>query len=134
MAAVTLLNLVEDQTEANGKTTNIDVLLTLYDHLIHFWTEVLSRSSVYKIEKPDLSILLREAQSLRRNWNYDSTSYIRTYLERGEWGRDDNWTALARSLFEVFQALYLLPLVLQERLHQYVDSKGKLPDEKTFRE
>jgi RNA polymerase primary sigma factor len=134
MAAVTLLNLAAEQAAKDHKTSNIDVLVTLYEHLIHFWSEVVSRSGVYKIEMPDLSILLREAQALRRNWNFDSTSYIRTYLERGEWGRDDNWTALARSLFEVFQALYLLPLVLQERLHQYVDQKGKLPEDKTFRE
>src|SRR5204863_324969 len=61
------------------------------------------------------------------NWNGEATSYIRTYLERGEWGRDELWTALARSLFEVFQALYLIPTGLQDKLYRYVQEHKNLP-------
>src|SRR5258708_39947136 len=85
------------------------------------------------MDMPELSTLLREVQSLRRKCNFDSTSYIRTYLERGEWGRDDNWTVLARGLFEVFQALYLMPLTLQERIDEYVDKHHELPTLEIFK-
>src|SRR5258708_3450422 len=133
MAAVTLLNLAAETAAKEGHASNIDVVITLYEHLLHFWEEVVPRAASYKMYMPELSTLLREVQSLRRNWNFDSTSYIRTYLERGEWGRDDNWTVLARSLFEVFQALYLIPLTLQERIHEYVDKQHELPTLEVFK-
>jgi RNA polymerase primary sigma factor len=133
MAAVTLLNLAGENAAKNGPANNIDVLVSLYEHLLRFWDEVIPRARSYKMDMPDLSTLLREVQALRRNWNFDSTSYIRTYLERGEWGRDDNWTVLARGLFEVFQALYLMPLTLQERIYEYVTSQHELPSLETFK-
>jgi RNA polymerase primary sigma factor len=127
MAAVTLLNLATDQATNGHAPSNTDILITLYEHLLRFWDEVVSRAKPYHIELPDLPVLVREVQATRRNWNGEATSYIRTYLERGEWGRDENWTALARSLFEVFQALYLIPTVLQDKLYEYVHKHHDLP-------
>ncbi len=132
MAAVSLLNLAIEHASNGNPASNIDVLVTLYEHLLHFWDEVMTRASNYQITLPDLPTLVREAQSLRRNWNGDEPSYIRTYLEKGEWGRDENWTTMARSLFEVFQALYLLPLMLQDKLYAHVVDKNKLPTMETF--
>jgi RNA polymerase primary sigma factor len=127
MAAISLLKQIIEIAHERGETTNNGTLLVLYEHLLHFWDEMMKRIDTYHIDKPNLSTMLEEAQGLRRNWNYDSSSYIRGYLDRGEWGRDDNWTALARNVFEVFQALYLMPLVMQEHIHDYVDRNGKLP-------
>src|SRR5258708_5829188 len=133
MAAVTLLNLAAETAAKEASASNIDVVITLYEHLLRFWEEVVPRAASYKMDMPELSTLLREVQSLRRNWNFDSTSYIRTYLERGEWGRDDNWTVLARGLFQLFQPLYLMPLTLQERIHEYVDKQHELPTLEIFK-
>ncbi len=133
MAAVTLLNLATDQATNGHAPSNTDILITLYEHLLRFWDEVVSRAKPYHIELPDLPVLVREVQATRRNWNGESTSYIRTYLERGEWGRDENWTALARSLFEVFQALYLIPTVLQDKLYEYVHEHHDLPPLNQFK-
>jgi len=118
MAAVTLLDLATKHATNGQPPTNVDILAALYEHLLLFWREVVTRAATYHIELPDLPVLLHEAQALRRNWNAEPPSYIRTYLERGEWGRDENWTALARSLFEVFQALYLVPTGLQDKLRE----------------
>ncbi len=132
MAAVTLLNLATEHATNGHVPSNIEILVTLYDHLLRFWSEAVTRARNYNIELPDLSILLHEVQALRRNWNDNESSYIRTYLERGEWGRDENWTALARSLFEVFQALYLIPTVLQDKLYDYVQAHHDLPPRDVF--
>jgi RNA polymerase primary sigma factor len=132
MAAVSLLNLATEHATNGHAPSNIDVLRTLYEHLLGFWNEVVSRAKTYNIELPDLTVLVREVQALRRNWNGEATSYIRTYLERGEWGRDELWTALARSLFEVFQALYLIPTVLQDKFYQYVMEHKDLPPMNIF--
>jgi RNA polymerase primary sigma factor len=132
MAAVTLLDLATKHATNGQPPTNVDILAALYEHLLLFWREVVTRAATYHIELPDLPVLLHEAQALRRNWNAEPPSYIRTYLERGEWGRDENWTALARSLFEVFQALYLAPTALQDKLREYVQKHGDFPTQATF--
>jgi RNA polymerase primary sigma factor len=130
MAAVTLLDQVMEQAGPNAPATT--VLTVLYDHLLGFWEEVTTRAATYKLEIPDLGILIDEAVGLHEEWRVDGHSYIRVYLEKGEWGRDDNWTALARSLFEVFQALYLLPPGLREHLREFVARQHKLPPRDTF--
>jgi RNA polymerase primary sigma factor len=127
MAAVSLLNLATEHATNGHSPSNTDVLRTLYDHLLKFWSEVVTRAETYHIDLPDLTVLVREVQALRRNWNGEASSYIRGYLERGEWGRDELWTALARSLFEVFQALYLIPTSLQDKLFDYVQKHRALP-------
>ncbi len=133
MAAVTLLNLATDQATNGHAPTNIDVLRTLYEHLLRFWDEVIQLATDYGIDLPNLPVLLEEAQTLRRSSGGEGVaSYIRLYLERGEWGRDDHWTSLARSLFEVFQGLYLIPLSLQDKLIQFVKQHGELPPLKVF--
>jgi RNA polymerase primary sigma factor len=132
MAAVSLLNLAIEQSQNGHEPSNTEILMTLYDHLLRFWSEVETKAAANNIEMPDLPTLTREAQALRRNWNDEGTSYIRTYLERGEWGRDEYWTSLARSLFEVFQALYLVPVALQDKLYSFVEKNRALPDHALF--
>jgi RNA polymerase primary sigma factor len=135
MAAVSLLSLATERAEEQlGHHPNgVEVVKTLYAHLLRFWEEVINRVKVTKNTLPDLKVLLREAQSLRGDcWTNHEPSYIRLYLERGEWGHDDNWTALARSLFEVFQALYLIPEPLQKRIWECVERDGLLPSYEQF--
>mgnify|MGYP005841367461 CR=1 FL=1 len=129
MAAVTLLDQVIKLAaeETGGAPDGVTVVGLLYRHLLDFWADVTSRASTYQLDIPDLIVMLDEVVILRGEWTASTTSYIRLYLEQGEWGRDDNWTALARILFEVFQAIYLLPPVLQARLRAYVAENGDLP-------
>jgi hypothetical protein len=71
----------------------------------------------YKRPPPDLRAIFDEAQVLRENWNNrEAVSTIRDYLRQRDWGHDEAWTSLARYLFETFQAIYLLPAEVQERL------------------
>lgn len=142
MAAVSLLNTVlarvNAEAEAHGgqmPTNYHEIIATLYDHLIIFWDEVLDRASDFDLELPDLGLLLNEAQMLHHNHMTDHVSYIRSYLEQGgQWGRDEEWTELARSLFEVFQGLYLLPPCVQEPLIAYTEATHALPPGDTLRE
>ena len=59
---------------------------------------------------PDLSLILSEAQMLRRQWQADEPSYLRTYLDNGLWGKDTLWDGLVRHAFIVFMSMYLMPL------------------------
>ncbi|MCC7206709.1 MAG: RNA polymerase sigma factor RpoD [Anaerolineae bacterium] len=130
MAAVTLLDQVLEQAGPDAPAST--ALLVLYDHLVGFWDEVTTRAANYKLEIPDLVTLIDESAALHDEWRSDGHSYIRVYLEKGEWGRDDNWTALARSLFEVFQAIYLVPPVIRDHLREHVVRHRKLPPRETL--
>jgi RNA polymerase primary sigma factor len=45
---------------------------------------------------PDLALTLAEAQLLRRSWQAEFPSYLRTYLDNGRWGKDAIWEELVR--------------------------------------
>ncbi len=134
MAAGTLLKYVHEQADerCSCSASNTAVMLVMYEHLLHFWDEVSERAADYPSTMPELTRIVREAQMLRRNFNHDTSSYIRFYLDQGEWGRDENWTALARSLFELFQALYLIPTSLQDKVYDHVEKSGLLPPLELF--
>jgi RNA polymerase primary sigma factor len=93
-----------------------DLLIALYEHLLTHWDRVMSGLSKVAIEPPLMELLISEAQNLRRSWNGQEPSYVRIYLEQGDWGRDDNWNRVATSLFEVFQAFYLIPIPIQQQI------------------
>ncbi|MCS6870478.1 MAG: RNA polymerase sigma factor RpoD [Anaerolineae bacterium] len=81
---------------------------------------------------PDLSAFLSEARRLCEPLDPSKPSYIRTYLEQGDWGRDETWTLLARHLFEVFQGLYLIPNCLEPVFSEYVRQHNTLPPRADF--
>jgi RNA polymerase primary sigma factor len=60
-------------------------------------------------DAPDLSLVLSEAQLLRRQWQADEPSYLRMYLDNGVWGKDPLWEGLVRNAFLVFLCTYLQP-------------------------
>jgi RNA polymerase primary sigma factor len=78
-------------------------------------------------ETPDLSLTLSEAQMLRKQWQADEPSYLRSYLDNGLWGKDTLWDGLVRHAFVVFMSMYLLPIELSAPLMTYLQREGQLP-------
>jgi RNA polymerase primary sigma factor len=60
-------------------------------------------------ELPDLRLALSEAQLLRQQWQADTPSFLRSYLDNGTWGKDSSWDKHVRQVFNVFLDMYLLP-------------------------
>jgi RNA polymerase primary sigma factor len=58
---------------------------------------------------PVLGLILTEAQMLRGQWQAKDPSYLRTYLDNGQWGKNTLWDGLVRNAFTVFICLYLMP-------------------------
>jgi len=132
MAALSLLRTACAAPETGEQLSYREALRRLYADLLQFWQQVQAWSADRALALPDLPTLLAEACSLCQPLNPARPSYIRTYLEQGDWGRDETWTALARSLFEVFQGLYLIPSCLQPALSDYVRAHGALPPAAEF--
>jgi RNA polymerase primary sigma factor len=77
---------------------------------------------------PLLSLTLSEAQMLRRQWQTDTPSYLRSYLDNGMWGKDSVWEGLVRHAFSVFLCLYITPSSLADRMLAFVQVNNQLPD------
>jgi RNA polymerase primary sigma factor len=136
IAACALLAFLRERLSAElGRAPEpCDTLMAVYDHLLVHWDKTLVHIAEYGIEPPLVDLLISEAQNLRRSWNAEEPSYVRLYLEQGEWGRDDNWNKVASNLFHVFQALYLIPTPLQERLMRAQAELGQWSPAGLFRQ
>lgn len=88
---------------------------------------------IHHKEYPDLALTLAEAVSLRRSWQSDEPSYLRTYLDNGLWGKDAIWEELVRHAFTVFVSMYLLPEKTAASLLQYLQSTDEMPEPVWFK-
>jgi RNA polymerase primary sigma factor len=121
----------DDQT--NGDDSQLRAMLANYETLLANWQTVSEASTQIQIEMPNLPLLISEARLLRKSWQEGEDSYLRQYLNEGNWGQDVAWNDLAQSMFEVYTALYLLPDSLSRHVSDYFEEHGRLADLDTFR-
>ena len=81
---------------------------------------------------PNLPLLLAEAQSLHSGWEFDSPSYLRAYLDNGQWGSNHLWDNLARHAYSVFLSMYLLPFKYAEWLLPHLRAHPGFPSQRTL--
>ncbi len=82
---------------------------------------------------PDLPLTLAEATFLRRSWQSDEPSYLRTYLDNGLWGKDPIWEGLVRHAFTMFLSMYLLPEKIAVALLNQLQQTDAMPDASWFK-
>jgi len=83
--------------------------------------------TVNKQEIPDLALVLAEGQLLKRQWQADDPSYLRSYLDNGQWGRDAAWEVLVRQAFTIFLTMYLLPDAIAQSTLDYLTKNETMP-------
>lgn len=83
-------------------------------------------------ELPNLAMLVAESQSLHAGWEFDSPSYLRAYLDKGQWGVDHLWDNLAGHAYRFFLSLYLFPFEYAEWLLKHVREHNALPAQRTL--
>lgn len=96
------------------------------------WDRLVEDTERLEHDLPDLALLLAEAQSLHAGWEFDSPSYLRAYLDNGQWGSDHLWDNLARHAYGVFLSLYLLPFNYAEWLLSHVRVHHGFPVQRTL--
>jgi RNA polymerase primary sigma factor len=106
--------------------------LELYRDLSDDWKHL--RETVKRLGQPmpDLGKLLQETRALHVSWQAGGPSYLRTWLERGPWGRDPAWNKVARNAFDVFVVLYTLPTQTQAKLAAYLRTRKTPPSKSLF--
>jgi len=118
--------------ERDGFVAPSEVLAAVYEHLYDWCARTQRVCQELNVDRPDLVLLKQEAQMLRTVWQDSGPSYLRAYLEEGDWGYDDDWRELAIAVFEVYLALYSIPLSLQERIVNWYNQHGSLPEPEIF--
>jgi RNA polymerase primary sigma factor len=91
------------------------------------WEQLVEAVKPFDLEPPDFRQVIDEVQSISSNWDTENDSYIRTYLNQKNWGRDENWTTVAKLFFEMIHALYLFPMELQMQMRQHFRTHNELP-------
>jgi RNA polymerase primary sigma factor len=102
--------------------------------LVTFWVRLQEDANrLNQGTPPDLSLILAEAQLLRRQWQANEPSYLRSYLDNGLWGKDALWDGLVRYAFGLFLYMYLLPADTAEKLLRYLHKDAQMPSAAAFR-
>jgi RNA polymerase primary sigma factor len=121
------------QPEASAAAAGQLLYAELFEDLSSDWKHL--REEARRLGQPmlDLGRLLQEAKQLASTWQDGHASYLRTYLERGPWGRDAAWNKVAQDAFDVFVVLYLFPPPVQSRFEASLRKRRSLPAKETFR-
>jgi RNA polymerase primary sigma factor len=136
LAAATKLERLTAQAMEDGGSKNLyaRTMLANYEALLESWQQAEAAGRQINVELPDIALIIREAQQLRQNWRSSSPSYLRHYLNDGEWGQAEEWSDLAISVFSIFNAVYLMPADLSDQLCDCYMESIELPSPDTFDE
>src|SRR5689334_2162589 len=115
-----LLQTMERRIERHGVSHTTSVYRAVLDEMITAWKRLEEDAARLNIHLPDTALVLAEAQALRQGFDIDSPSYLRAFLDNGQWGRDAIWDGLAANAFNLFLSLYMLPPKLADWLTTYL--------------
>jgi RNA polymerase primary sigma factor len=126
----TLYSQVDEPDEKQKCET---VFLTVIQEVLTSWVALRSDfMDQGKKEEIDIHLILSEAQLLRQQWYSDDPSYLRSYLDNGLWGKDEEWEKLVRQAFTIYIGLYALPEKTAVTLSNQLEKKLELPKIKYF--
>lgn len=104
----------------------------LVSDMLTSWERLIEDAERIDQEPPNLALVIAEAQSLHAGWEFDSPSYLRAYLDNGNWGVDHLWDNLARHAYSVFLCLHLLPFKYAEWLLEHVRAHHGFPSHRSM--
>jgi RNA polymerase primary sigma factor len=132
--AIRFINALQERlaTEPKSDEPFHQLFGCIYDELITDWHRLEEDAVRMNTESPDISLVLTEAQFLRKQWQSDDPSYTRDYLDNGEWGKNPLWDALVRNAFTLFLCMYLLPPEGAECVLNHLQKTIELPSREIF--
>ena len=95
------------------------VYCAVIDEMLISWRRFVEDATRLDAHIPDMALVLASSQALRQGWEIDSPSYLRAFLDNGQWGHDTMWNGLAANAFNLFVSLYMLPPQLATWLLRY---------------
>jgi RNA polymerase primary sigma factor len=130
-ALVSLSLLAVEEGADSEEEVDFRAMMTNYANLEHNWKIAQRASAEIGVAPPELVPLLEEACALRQGWQVQQTSYLRGYLNHGNWGQDDAWADLAQAWFGMFTAAYILPPDIARQVLDHLRKNSDFPDQDT---
>lgn len=122
--AYRLLQNLQQRADQHSVKQLTAVYRAVIDELLISWRRFGEDAGRLGVHIPDMGLVLASAQALRQGWDIDSRSYLRAFLDNGQWGRDSMWNGLAANAFNLFVSLYMLPPQLAVWLSKYCNQHG----------
>ena len=137
LTAATVLDRLNNDVTKDGIDSEEEVdfraMITNFTNLLENWQVVEEARKLLQVDGVEMLPFIEEARDLRKGWRTRTESYLRQYLNNGNWGQDDTWSDLAQACFHMFTAVYLLPMDLSRRAAEAYKQNGKFPAIETFR-
>ena len=127
-----LIGTLQKLKQRRGTSPASSVYHSLISEMLTSWDRLIEDADRIDQELPNLALLVAEAQSLHAGWEFDSPSYLRAYLDNGNWGVDHLWDNLARHAYSVYLSLYLLPFKYAEWLIGHVRVHHGFPSQRSL--
>ena len=118
---------LDNQPPSSRQPSHLDVQRFAYKKLCQNWDAMRRAIQKFDVEMPDFAQVVDEVRAVASNWDTAADSSIRDYLTQKNWGRNENWTQVAKLFFEVIHALSLLPAEDQNQLRCYFEQHQQLP-------
>ncbi len=136
LAAANDLEALTLQVAGSNQEGEVQLLTILanYEHLLDNWRRAAAAAQAIDVDLPNFSMLVLEAQNLRQSWKSDSPSYLRHYLNEGDWSGAEEWAEIAESVFALFTNIYLLPSGLSSQLSACYTDHNELPSLEAFKQ
>ncbi len=132
--AIRFLNAIREKCSPTCKEDLINrkIFCCVYDELLTYWNRLAEDAKRLGYEPPVAALMLAEAQVLRRQWQMDDPSYLRNYLDNGEWGKNPLWDGLVRNGFNVYLCMYLMPPEAAEPMVTHLTKTGSFYSHDTY--
>jgi RNA polymerase primary sigma factor len=129
--------LVTKRLRRVGKQTPESPMTVAYHNmlsdLLTYWIRLGEDAGRLGVDIPNAASLLEEAQGLHRGWEpTDASSYLHSYMEREQWGRDTRWDSLVGHAYNVYVIFYILPEKYASWLLKYLQKHDDLPVQRTL--
>jgi RNA polymerase primary sigma factor len=100
--------------------------------LLTAWDRMEVDAKRLSLPLPDQSLLLAEAQMLHDDWQTQTPSYLRSYLNNEMWCKDKVWESLVANIYYIFLVYYILPESYGEWLFEHLQQNDTLPIKRTL--
>jgi len=127
-----MINSLNKLKQRKGVTREASIYYSILSEALTSWDRLVEDTERLEYDLPDMGLLLAEAQSLHAGWEFDSPSYLRAYLDNGQWGGNHLWDNLARHAYSVFLCLYMLPFSYAEWMLPQLRSQHSFPAQRTL--
>ena len=125
--AMRLVGTLRRHPVRKGVLPAMGIYHSLLTELLTSWRRFGQDAKRYRIELPDLCLIIAEAQALQRGPEVEAPSYIRSFLSNDRWRQDPVWATMVRKAYSVFLCLYLLPEDYANWLAHHIENCNKLP-------